>query len=136
MLPPDGHYLFGRVISTTAMWGFSLTANLIYVYMVRSGTKTVPDTAELRTNRLLIAPLIINRLPWSRGYFETIGIRPFGEGEVLRQHCFRDSYGRYYDEQRRSLSLPSEPCGQAGLHSYRTLDDQISDALGIPRVPD
>ena len=136
MRPPDGRYLFGRVISTVAMWGPSASANLIYVFKVRSNAKTAPDSSELRANRLLIAPLIINRLPWSRGYFETIAIQPLVEGDVLKQHCFRSSYGGYDDEQSRELSTPSEPCGVWGLHSYRTIDDEISDALGIPRAPD
>jgi len=136
MLPRDDKYLFGRVISTVAKWGPSASANLIYVFKVRSDSKIPPDSSELRANRLLIAPLIINRLPWSRGYFETIATRPLVEGDVLKRHCFRSSYGRYYDEQSRELSAPSEPCGDWGLHSYRTIDDEISDALGIPRAPD
>lgn len=62
--------------------------------------------------------------------------RSLAEGDVLKQHCFKDSYGHYYDEQSRELPGRIEPCGVWGLHSYRTIDDDISDALGIPRAPD
>ncbi len=136
MLPPDGKYVFGRVISTEAKAGPSMPANLVYVFKARSLIKSVPDSSELRTDRLLVAPLMINRLPWSRGYFETLTNRPLGEGEVLKQHCFRSSEGRYYDERSRELSRPIEPCGHWGMQSYRTLDDRVSKALGIPLAPD
>jgi len=138
MLPPEDRYLFGRVISTTAKWGAnpSLTANLIYVFKVRSVAKTMPDRTELLSDRLLFAPVMTNRLPWSRGYFETITNLPLGEGEVLQQHCFRFSNHRCYDEHHRELSGPTEPCGEGGLHSFRTVDDLVSDALGIPLAPD
>jgi len=136
MLPPDDKYLFGRVISTEAKVGPSITANLIYVFKARSAVKSVPDDSELRPDRLLIAPLMINRLPWSKGYIETLLNRPLAEGEVLSQHCFSSSGGRYYDELSREISGPIEPCGLWGLNSYRTLDDDISEALGIPLAPD
>jgi hypothetical protein len=137
MLPPDGKYLFGRVVSTSALAGPSMPANLIYVFKARSPVKSIPDASELRTDRFLIAPLMINRLPWSKGYFETLANRRLGEDEILKQHCFRSSEGRwYYDEHCRELSGPIEPCGRWGMHSYRTLDDDISKALGIPLAPD
>ena len=138
MQPPDDRYLFGRVISTTAQWGAgaSVLANLIYVFKARSESKTMPDRSELRADRLLFAPLVINRLPWSRGYFETIANLPLGEDEVLQQHCFRGSSGRYYDDKGRELAGPTEPCGLLGLDSFRTVDDSVSKALGIPLAPD
>jgi hypothetical protein len=74
--------------------------------------------------------------PSCKGYFETIAIRSLAEGEVLKQHCFEASSGHYYDEHYRQLPAPSEPCGVQGLHSYRTIDDDISDALAIPRAAD
>lgn len=45
------------------------------------------DEANLRPDRLLIAPIYINRLGWSRGYFETVGNRPLVPEDLLTQHC-------------------------------------------------
>jgi hypothetical protein len=132
----DRRYLFGRVISTEAMAGWSMRANLIYVYSARSDVKAAPEESAVRRDRLLIPPLMTNRLPWSRGYFETLTNRPLDEHDVLKQHCFRSSGGRYYDEALRELPGPTEPCGIWGLASYRTIDDAISEALGIPLAPD
>ena len=70
---PDDRYLFGRVIGAdldpprAPMPG----AYLIYVYRHRSTSK-VPDWAALQADRLLLPPVFINRMPWTRGYFETV----------------------------------------------------------------
>lgn len=133
---PDGRYGFGRVIRTDAEIGPMTGCVLIYVYRVRSDTMEVPDRAELSPDRLLIPPVMTNKLPWSRGYFEVIANLPTGPGEELAQHCFLSAArGTYFDEFGHQLPGPVEPVGDYALHSYRTLDDQISDALGVARVP-
>lgn len=49
------------------------------------------------------------------------------------QHCFLSaSRGKYFDDQGHELPGPIEPVGDYRLHSLRTIDDEISDALGIP----
>ena len=132
-----GPYLFGRVISAEAKAGPSMPgAILVYVFDTRSDTAEIPDRAALSASRLLIAPVMINKLPWSRGYFQTIGHLEIAAGEELPQHCFRSGSGRYYDENCVELVAPTEPCGQWGLASYRVVDDKVSDALGVARAAD
>ncbi|MCZ7627614.1 MAG: immunity 26/phosphotriesterase HocA family protein [Microthrixaceae bacterium] len=134
---PDGRYLFGRVISTEAMAGPSMGgAILIYVYRERSDQKELPERAELRPDRLLVSPIMTNQQPWTKGYFETIENLPVDGDDVLDQHCFRRWDGRYFDEALNELPGPIEPVGDYGVHSYRTIDDEISDALGFDRAPD
>ena len=136
---PDETYLFGRVVSTEAVWTHAvgaLPANLVYIYRYRSRVAELPDTAMLRPGDLLVAPIMTNNLPWSRGYFSTLANLPLGPGDVLPRHCFLSvARHRYYDEWGNELSAPIEPVGDHGLHSFRTIDDQVSDAVGIPRVP-
>jgi Immunity protein 26 len=134
--PPDERYIFGRVISTNAHVTAVLPAILIYIYKARSTSKKTPDPEAFRVDQLLIPPIMTNRRPWLEGYFETIGNRPLPPDEVLPRHCFKRNGGVYFDEQGNRLSSPNEPCGEWGLHSYRTIDDAISDALGIPQSPD
>lgn len=132
-----GAFRFGRVISTEAMAGWSMPgAILIYIFRTSSSELAIPEDDLIRSDNLLIAPLMTNRLPWSRGYFQTIGNRPFTPGHVLAQHCFRSSTGRYFDENANEIPGPVEPCGDWGLHSYRTIDDEISAALGVPSAPE
>lgn len=131
-------FLFGRVISTDAQWTLAESAGpavLIYIFRDRSDDKAVPDRSLLRPERLLVPPIMTNRLPWSRGYFETVANMPLAPGDVLAQHCFLSaSRGRYFDEHGTELAGPIEPVGDHGLHSFRTIDDQVSAALGVPRA--
>jgi len=133
---PDERYSFGRVISTAAMVSGRMPAQLIYVFKTRSGSKDLPDRSELRCDRLLVPPMMTNLLPWSRGYLETVEHIPLEAEDVLNQHCFYSSLSRkYFDEFGSELPAPIEPVGQAGLHSFRTIDDAVSAALDIPLVP-
>jgi len=135
VLQPDERYLFGRVINTNASAGW-LGCILIYVFRVRGTTKELPPRSELSPDKLLVPPIMTFRLMWSRGYFETIAEMPLELGDVLKQHCFRSYGGKYYDELSNELPGPVEPIGVWGLSPYRSIDDEVSDALGIPRVPD
>lgn len=134
---PDGLFSFGRLVNTDANAGFGPGAQLIYLFKDRSESKNVPPRSQLRYERLLLPPLMTNRLPWSRGYFETIAEMPFEDGEILKQHCFYSRiFNKYFDEHADELPQPSEPVGMYGLGSYRTIDDAVSKALGIPLVPE
>jgi hypothetical protein len=59
---------------------------------------------------------------------------------VLAVHCFREILTpgsfRYYAEHNHRLERPVEPVGDYVLHSYGTIDDLVSKALGIPLAPD
>jgi hypothetical protein len=135
--PQDGRYLFGRVISTEAVAGPMTGLNLIYIYRPERGAdEDAPGDEELTTGALLVPPIMTNRLPWSRGFFETIDRRQLGERDRLRVHTFRDSRGWWFDDHGNRLDRPVGPVGDRGVHSFRTIDDLVSDALGIPRAPD
>jgi len=137
MLPPDDRYLFGRVVSVDANPLGVGGAVLIYVYAPRSKDKqTIPD---LSPGHLLVAPIMTNRLPWSRGYFECVEHRVLSSNDTLKVHCFERSWTnpkQYFNEHGARLPGPVEPVGSWGLDSFRTIDDKISAALGIPRAPD
>jgi hypothetical protein len=110
-------------------------ANLIYIYAYQSESM-MPDEARLRPGDLLIPPVWTNRLGWTKGVFATISSGMLQPTALLPQHCFRRHDGVYLDETGRRLPGPVEPCGEWGLVSYRWIDDRISDALGIPRIPE
>jgi len=140
MLYPDGQYLFGRVIRVDLPEGKApmTGANLLYIYNVRSDSKDV-DLSLLRPEALLIPPVFTNRMLWSKGFAETIASPGLQPDDELAQYCFRDFsyqlYERYFDEEGNEISGRREPCGVYALDSYRTLDDSISEALGIPLIP-
>ena len=130
----EGEFGFGRLISTSASIGGVESVHLIYIYRATSLDKS--QIPNLSSDTLLIPPLGINQKPWTLGYFETIENRPLKDEDVLSNHCFKDIRGWYFDENGNKLDSGIEPCGVFGLHSYLTLDDEISKALGIDLVPD
>lgn len=133
----DGRYLFGRVVNTNAQALPPLGgAILIYIYRPTFTSMSEPDRSLLTPRELLVPPLMTNRLPWSKGFFQTVANWPLEAEDVLPQHSFLSTLGRYYDENGNELAGPSEPVGDHGLHSYRTIDDQISDALMLSRASD
>jgi hypothetical protein len=135
---PSGLFLFGRVMIARASRDQAPMpeANLLYIFKdVRSSA--VPDRSSLLPSRLLIAPVWTNRIGWHEGLFETVDSYPIGPLDSLRQHCFWDAVlEEFLDEKGLPIAEKVEPCGLWGLVSYRWIDDQISDALGIPRAPD
>lgn len=135
---PDDTYIFGRVVGAELEPPLAPMplAYLIHIYSVRSSDKQ-PDLGALLPDRLLLPPVFINRMPWTKGYFENVAHEELARHLLLQQYCFWDAArGRYVDERQSPLSREVQPCGDWGLSSYRWLDDQISDALGIPRVPE
>ena len=139
---PDDTYLFGRVISTSARWTAAEgggTANLVYVFKQQSAAKAMPDHTHLRSENLLVPPQLVNRLGWSRGYFETLGTLPFEPGEVLPVHCFQSNAHaapRWFDDEANELAMPVPPVGVWGSGNFRTLEDEVCSALGIPLAAD
>lgn len=140
---PDDTYLFGRVVSTTARWSVGDEfggAKLIYVFEHRSPTKSIPDRMNLQTDRLLIAPMLINRQSWLRGYFETLGNLPFENGEVFAAHCFELNFGsliparrpRWFDEHANELPQAVPPVGMWAMGSYGAIAYEVGTAIGMP----
>lgn len=134
MRPPDGQYIFGRVVDVNANPLGVGGACLIYIYRARSTEKK--PVPELLRGQLLTPPLMTNRQPWTKGYFEHLEKRSLAPMDKLPRHCFADSSGRYFDEYGGRLQKPIEPVGRWGLHSIRTIDDEVSRALGLPLAPD
>ena len=135
-------FLFGRVISTTAEWQTSEKTSgvlMVYVYNHVSQEKVLPDRSVLSPDNLLIPPKLINRLGWSRGYFETVANYPLESGDALPVHCFwHDVFKKYFTEEAMELPGPVGPTntiGELALGNYRTLDDEVSTALGIAQAP-
>lgn len=135
-----GLHLFGRVVLAAVPYTRAPMpgANLIYIYAVQSLLPRA-DFRELLASGLLVPPVWTDRLPWTKGYFQHINNRPLNGFDLL-PHCFRrapvepDSAIKYVDEAGRELRARTEPCGEWGLASYRWIDDQVSDAVGMRRA--
>lgn len=131
---PDGRYIFGRVIRADISEGEGPwpRVNMIYLYRDPQPTKS-PALELLTVDRLLGPPEFINRLPWSRGYFETVLNVALTPHDLLKQHCFRSfrSDTPYVDEEGQPLSTCAEPCGIWALAGYVTIDEVLGREFGF-----
>lgn len=136
---PDCSYIFGRVVDaevTDPQRAPMPGSYLIYVYRIRSSSKA-PEVAALTPDQLLLPPVFINKLPWTRGYFETVASSELTPRDLLADGSFWDAArARFVDRDGNLLPSERHPAGDWALMSYRWLDDQVSDAVGIPRVPE
>jgi hypothetical protein len=133
-LPPAGarrggvDALFGRVVSTEAIVGPTHGCALVYVY--RPG-------GDLSRDRLLVAPMITTRAPWSHGYFQFLRSEPLLPGDFFERHCFRDARGNLFDEESRPLDAVIEPVGEWRLFDrIDVIDEAIARALAAAQVTD
>lgn len=132
---PDGLFRFGRLVSTTSRIGPMRGVHLVYFYK-GAAASLVPPLQQMRPRDLLVAPVLINQKPWTLGYFQRVAALPLAPSDTLPVHCFRcPSTGEYFDDRNQQLRAGVEPCGVYGLNSYRTVDDELSAALGFPQVP-
>ena len=128
-------YRFGKIIKTDAVVGnlVGTKSNLIYLYEAISNSKL--DIPVLDKNKLLLPPLGINNLPWTRGYFVTVGFEEVTEKNSHAVHCFRCDSRKtptYYNEYSKEIHKIKGYIGEHGLHSYLSLDDYVSVKLGYP----
>lgn len=124
-----------RVVSTEASIGPMRGVALVYVFRpVAADWSPEVDRGVLGVSHLLVPPVLVNKLPWTMKFFRRVSRLDFVGGKVLDQHCFKDTRGWFFDERSRRLEGSVEPVGEWGLQSYRTVDDRLSDALGIARV--
>ena len=132
---PKGHdYYFGRTISVDAQIGGFKDCVLIYLYNAHSKEKD--KIPELNKNNLLVPPIATNYLPWSRGYFETVGHKTLSKDDLLQPNCFYSKiHNAYYDENGNKLDKAYEPVAIYGLSGYMGIDVKISHALGLNIAP-
>jgi hypothetical protein len=140
VLQPKGHpYYFGRIITTDASSQGTRTGyRSILIYIYKAHSKSKHQIPPLDKRKLLIPLTFINRLPWSRGYFETVTNLPLTPTDVHKVHCFQEIRRppKYFDEFANPLPRRTTPCAYLGLSSYSYVDDLVSEGLGIPLATD
>lgn len=128
----EGPFVFGRVIEESVpLFGYG--ALLLYVYDdVRSSPD--PDIEFMVPDRLLLPPVMTNRLGWRHGYFETVGHADLREVDKLPRHCFQNLQQppRYFDDSGLETTR-TEPCGKWALTSYLGIGMMVDHALSAQR---
>jgi hypothetical protein len=134
---PDGIRRFGRLVAREVGVGFDPDPAQHLVYFYNCDDSGEFDPESLNPHSLLVPPLVVNAKPWTLGYFERVARIPLVEGDVLPRHTFYSvARDRYLDESGSEVPKPIGECGAFGLHSYLTVDDELSNALGFEVAPE
>lgn len=128
--PLPGTFYCGKIVrlKVASRDSFVNGMSLIYIYDRRVPGRGVP--ADLDAAPLLIPPVVINRLPWSRGYFETVGNLPVTERERRLSFGFRDAARkRFVDAGGRPLAKEPLYWTDYGLAGYAVVGMLVQRAL-------
>lgn len=128
----DSRFLFGRIVAVdVAFGGFQSGCICVHIYRAESSSANLPE--RLIESDLLIAPHYVNRLGFSRGYMPVIGSIPLCAADERTDVCYRDAIrNRLVDHSGRPVDQPRRFIGSFGMGNFKTLDEEISRALGFP----
>ena len=125
--------MWGRHIKTAKFFGTDFDSELVYIYDAAGADQ--PSPGRLQPSNLLLGPAVVNRLGWSRGYWEIVSSQPASEVEVLRRHLFVRYRGagptnyEIVDENGRKVRCreffkPVDPRGlmPAGFSNFNHID--------------
>jgi hypothetical protein len=124
-------YFFGRVGDI-----YNPGKHQLYVvYVYNNSSSSINIIPELDKNFLLVKPCIINRLGFSRGYLKVVDNLPIDDKNGFPILSYTD--GRYYyNSLNYKIRKPQGFIVKLSFGNYRTLDDEISNKIGIPLAPD
>ncbi len=127
-----GGQILGRVIHHRDVDDFVLGGYLVYFYnLIGADVSEIPPHSHLD---LMIPPLFVNRLGWTRGYFAHIGNRPVLPSERYPLHSFTCCYfspTRIVDEFGNPLARAVEPAQLFTISNHKMVDYDISEKLGL-----
>lgn len=126
---PGERYFLGQVSSINAKARGFEDSILINIFAFEHSSPIY--ISSLPSLELLVAPLYINRLGFSRGYMPVIGNAPVMETSL--EYCYFDVlHKKYLDSKWNEISDPKGLVGTWGLSNYLVMDDLISEKLGLP----
>lgn len=128
--PRKDIFYFGKVIETAvkSIDSFVNGMPLIYIYQYWSYEKIIPQ--DLDKQKFLIAPEVVNYLPWRKGYFETIGNIKVSQNEKNVEFAFWDvARHKYVDISGKEVKNKPLICGIFGLASYRGIGNEVQKAI-------
>ncbi|MBQ8527048.1 MAG: immunity 26/phosphotriesterase HocA family protein [Lachnospiraceae bacterium] len=128
--PVKNLFYFGKVIQTNlkSVDSFVNGMSLIYVYKHCSVDKILPNGLE--NEELLIAPMIVNNQPWSKGFFETIGNIKVTESERKIDFAFWDVLQKkFVDIDGQEILHTPKYSSTYGLGSFGIIGKEVQKAI-------
>lgn len=135
--PGKANYFWGRVMQQDFEFE-EARGHLVYLYDVNtSGTTSVP-WETLKTERLLLAPLITNTSPWALGYFQTIDRASLKPGERLSVDYFVTAQKSVVDQRGNAVAhvglAPDALVPTAGINNAKLIDEILKERLHVPTL--
>lgn len=132
--PLYGVFYFGKVIKCNLKnpTPFINGNLLIYIYDVCADDKL--KVFDLENRELLIAPIIVNKQPWQKGYFETLYNDSVCEREKNLDYGFLNIVKKekeYLDIDGNVIHHTPQYCGIYGLGSYGVVGKEVQKAIGM-----
>ncbi len=131
--PKKHPYYYGVVINSDA--NIFTAKGLVHIHLFNLNSEkgnSVPD--NLHCSKLLIPPILTNKLGWRKGYFKTIGNIAVKDFMSAKNATFFYYNGEIFDDNSNQLLVPKsiEETGSFAITSYLNIDNLISLALEIP----
>ena len=131
--PKKHPYYYGVVINSDA--SIFTAKGLLHIQFFNLNSEngnSVPD--DLHCAKLLIPPILTNKLGWRKGYFKTIGNVDIKDFISVQNAAFFYYNGKIFDDSSNQLPSPKsiEETGSFAITSYLNIDNLISLALEIP----
>lgn len=114
--------------------------NLVYIYDVVAQER--PDVTLTTPSNLILPPIVVNNLGWSRGYWEIVASEPIGHDDTLSQHRFVrykgtsiydydivDESGRPVKDRVPWKKIDPQKLSQSGFSNFNHVDWQIRQIL-------
>ena len=128
--PVYGIFYFGKVIQSDLYSDDSFIRGMFLVYIYDYSSTKKEIVTDFENSKFLIAPMIINKQPWLKGYFETIGNTPVTDQEKNVDYGFWDVMKKHYvDIKGNVLDNPPKYNSIYGLGSYGILTKEVFKAL-------
>ena len=127
---PDNICFLGQIVSLEAEAGGFEGCILINIFEQK--VTFSDDIQSLDNYKLLLAPLYVNKLGFSRGYMPIIGNQPVIKASS--KYCYFDVFHKnHVDSKGKTLRKPEGLVGIWGLSNYLVIDDLISEKLGLEK---
>ncbi|MCC5619691.1 hypothetical protein LC605_32635 [Nostoc sp. CHAB 5836] len=131
-------WIIGRVIKNGFSSATAKHCHLIYIYKTNEIVNPFDVEFPIKINLLFPPFLMLSNMMWTKGYFIHIKNHPLLDGEFLLRHIFESSMiHKYVDECGDPTSEPKsdDVVGRYSFQGWSSLDDKISNALGVPTHP-
>jgi hypothetical protein len=131
VLQPLEHvFYYGKVIESKVDSKYSgfKSWHMIFIYNIKTGEPTAD--IDLDGIPLLIAPMVVNKRPWTMGYFVTISNSSISQYDISVDYGFwSDSRNKHFDLRGNRMSHKPEYSGVYGLGSFGAIAYELNKVL-------